>query len=37
MLMLEGMNWENLAKWTCVDVCVVWWWIECDSVSSMSI
>jgi hypothetical protein len=25
--MLEGMNLENLAKWTCVDVCVVWWWM----------
>ena len=27
MPMLEGMNLENLAKWTCVDVCVVWWWM----------
>jgi len=31
---IEDLKWcwkgwigENLAKWTCVDVCVVWWWV----------
>ena len=28
----EWMNWENLAKWTCVDVALFNdnWWVKCD-------